>query len=222
MNLEEKFNTLLQKSRDVRLLKDEKEQIKSHLLGFIAKNPVYDVQYIQKPETKKWETFFIGMPWAKTGNLYVRSSFAALMLIFLFGSGITFAAQNALPGDFLYQVKTGINEKVLAFTKFSEQSKVEYDIQLVGMRLEEIEKVSAKNKLDTKKTAEVKKLLNIHIKNVRARIKNIKTHQAKIGAEADLQLKASVDAHTKVFERLSDEKKEDADNLKKILQEVRQ
>src|SRR3990167_5393468 len=77
-----------------------------------------------------------------------------------------------------------------------EEAKADYDIALVQLRLEEIEKVSVQKKLDGKKTATVKNLLDSHIASAKGRIASIKQQKgSNAGVEASATLEASLQAH---------------------------
>jgi len=68
----------------------------------------------------------------------VWSSVAAVLLVFVMGSGFTVsAASNALPDDSLYGVKTATENVRMAFT-FTDEAKAEYNAELADFRVEEI------------------------------------------------------------------------------------
>ncbi len=195
-NIEHKFDQTTADAKKVALLPEEKERIRQNLLKFMQEYvPVPEV-----PAAKAWYAVF-----APTKPLqYSYLSFASLLMIFFFGASVAFAAQQSLPGDLLYPVKTEITEKVLAWTMTSEEARAQYDIALVQLRLEEIEKVSAEKKLDQKASANVQRLLTNHIADIKSHVDTIeKEGQSDAGIEANSELEASLNAHTGLLEKLN-------------------
>lgn len=72
----------------------------------------------------------------------------AFGLLLVLGTGIVRGAESSLPGDSLYGVKTGVNERVLSAFAFSEETKARVETYLVHRRLQEIELVLLEDKED--------------------------------------------------------------------------
>ncbi len=70
----------------------------------------------------------------------------ALLLVVTVGS-VSAAAEQTIPGDYLYPVKTRVNEKVTEAFSLSTESKIKHATKLVDRRLEEAEKVVKKERL---------------------------------------------------------------------------
>ncbi len=113
----------------------------------------------------------------------------------------------------------------MAWTKFSNQAKAQYDLSLVNTRLQEIETVTADNKLNASTSASVKQLLDSHIADLNARVQNSsKNNQPGVGIEADAQLEASLNAHAKVLGLISAGKNSNAEtrnNVGSILSDLK-
>lgn len=73
---------------------------------------------------------------------------AALVLVLVFGSGVSYAAENALPGDALYAVKTYINEPAKVALATNAEAKAEVQIELAERRIEEAAILAAEGRLD--------------------------------------------------------------------------
>lgn len=73
---------------------------------------------------------------------------AALVLVMVFGSGVSYAAENALPGDALYTVKTYINEPTRVALATNAEAKAEVQIELAERRIEEAAILAAEGRLD--------------------------------------------------------------------------
>lgn len=85
--------------------------------------------------------------WLSFGH---RPVAAALVIVMVFGSGVSYAAENALPGDALYTVKTYINEPAKIALATSAEAKAEVQIELAERRIEEAAILAAEGRLDEK------------------------------------------------------------------------
>lgn len=76
-------------------------------------------------------------------NIFARQSFVyASMFALLIGTGATsFAAENSLPGDILYPIKTNVNEEVVKTLAFSDTKKAKFTISRIDKRMSELEKM---------------------------------------------------------------------------------
>jgi len=73
---------------------------------------------------------------------------AALVLVLVFGSGVSYAAEGALPGDTLYSVKTMVNEPVRVAIATNAEAKAELQIELAERRIEEAAVLAVEGRLD--------------------------------------------------------------------------
>src|ERR1700733_8381579 len=134
MNIDKKFSTIVNEVKQETLSSQEKEAMRLQLRQFMKANPV------QTPWHAKFASFWGSQPAFK----YAAVSLATLAIIFGTGVGFSFAAQSALPGEFLYPVKTGVNEQVLAWFTGSDQAKAQLYISFANTRLQEVETLAAK------------------------------------------------------------------------------
>ena len=95
--------------------------------------------------------------------------------------GTSFAAQGALPGDFLYPVKTDVNENVRGAFALSADAEANLQADLLEERLEEAQALHASGKLRGDTAVDVSKRLN---------------SQVKVATEAAAKSDASVAAKT--------------------------
>ena len=89
--------------------------------------------------------------------IFLKSAPALALFLTLFligsGAGITFASQDALPGDALYPAKLAI-EKIMVATAGNVEKKTELRLEYAGRRLGEVGKmVEQKNKTGEKEVA---------------------------------------------------------------------
>lgn len=74
---------------------------------------------------------------------------AALIVVMFFGTGVSYAAEDALPGDALYAVKTYINEPAKVALATNAEAKAEVQIELAERRIEEAAILAAEGRLDS-------------------------------------------------------------------------
>lgn len=68
----------------------------------------------------------------------------AMALVLLLGTTVVHGAERSLPGDTLYTVKRGVNERVLGVFAVSPDAKARLETKFVDRRLEEIQQVIAR------------------------------------------------------------------------------
>ncbi|MFH1030597.1 MAG: DUF5667 domain-containing protein [bacterium] len=89
------------------------------------------------------------------------------------GAGISFAAYNSVPGDVFYPVKLTIEKAQISLTT-KEEDKVKLEVEFAGRRIEELNKVKAKEVNGKKKEPENTKIALDNFK------KNIATVQQRL------------------------------------------
>lgn len=191
-NLDEKFNNAVKDAKKTSLLPKEKEGIKLQLLRLIKEPP-------------QQKAFFANINYLPINNrTLIRYASVALLVLLVGGISLSVAATDALPGDPLYTIKTGVNEKVIAMTLLSDQAKAEYDINLAQLRLEEIETVALQNKLTSRSAEDVRTLLSDHLKDIQKRIVNIKEKEdIRIALELKTKLEGVLKDHEQTINKLT-------------------
>lgn len=214
MKTEEKFEKLIKEAKDnISLTGDEKKAGLAKLLLFIKEHPVRDIQQVRHNYITSTFTSFFAL---RTQRLKYASITSVILLV-LGVAGVSVAANNSLPGDVLYPVKTQVNEKVLGFMQFSPKTKAKYDIELAQLRLEEGEKIAENQALDEKTALKIRNLFDQHIKNAKAKSDN----EDDLSLEVNLRLEDSLSIHKEIINQIIDGKDDDnAKNLKDILSDV--
>ena len=133
-------------AKHTRLSSAEKAEMKNALLRHVKTNPAsgetFPVRAIPSP-------FFIN-------NLRNKKSISVLVMAgLLMGGSASFAAENTMPGDILYPIKTNVNEVVRGVVALTPKAKAEWEVRLVERRLNEVERVEAKDdaRQETKEAA---------------------------------------------------------------------
>jgi hypothetical protein len=128
----------------------------------------------------------------------------ALVVTLLLGSSLSAAAEEAVPGDKLYFLKTNVNEKVLSLVTLSSESEAELQATIAERRIKEVEKLALKGKLSTEVKVELEHKFQKHSDNAKAKIATLAS-QGKLDAAATIAAKteSSLTAHTNILKTIS-------------------
>lgn len=128
---------------------------------------------------------------------------AIIIVLLLAGSG-SIAAENAVPGDFLYPVKVTVNEEVRGALSVSSEAKAAWNTQLALRRLEEAEKLAAEARLGAEAQADIESRLAAHFAAFEEKVNELQTEgNATASAEANAGLEAALEAHADVLANIS-------------------
>jgi hypothetical protein len=79
------------------------------------------------------------------------------LLVIVLGGTLTYGAENALPGEVLYPIKTRFIEPVIDTVSFSPVAELEWEEKKVERRIMEAEALAQEDKLDEEKTIELER-----------------------------------------------------------------
>lgn len=195
----DRFEKLIAVFRSQSLSKDEKEQMLKSIRYAIAADD------LKKETSQKISIFSRFFSLQIVAN---RKVFAALclMVLVLSSAGISKAAEQSLPGDFLYPVKTSINEKIKTSLASTPQQKARVASELTIKRLDEAEALLKHGKLDENKKDVITKNLEKHNEEVKKRITEIgEDKNIRAAIDLDDQLDLSLKEHLKVLDKLAEE-----------------
>jgi hypothetical protein len=139
------------------------------------------------------------------------------------GAGVSFAAQAALPGDFLYPVKVHFNERAQAAFYFSADSRAHFEAARLETRLEEAAKLAASGQLQGNR----KMLVSEGIKTQLQLTQEASASLAESGdnqAALDLhsQIESDLLANAAVLASMTDASKNTMSDVQALLQDVSQ
>lgn len=138
-------------------------------------------------------------------NKRMVATLSLLVLIFS-TAGISRAAEQSLPGDFLYPVKTQVNERLQTSFALTSEQKARVASELTLKRLKEAEVLSKRGHLDEVRKAEITQNLTKYNDEVKKRITEVSENESKIkAADLDEKLDVSLGKHTEVLDELSKE-----------------
>ncbi len=152
--MKKRFEELINNAKDLKMDAEDKRDIKNVLLQEMRNNR----------ETQE-ERPSHGFSWGFLSIYRTRIAFVATF-VFLLGGITSFAAENAMPDDFLYSVKTNFNEKMITVFSFGIESKAERETYLTERRLEEMKVLTSRDSIDRATTLDIDNRLTGHIERI--------------------------------------------------------
>ena len=120
----------------------------------------------------------------------------ALVIAAAVGGGTALAAENALPGDPLWSVKVGVDERLAGMLATDDQAQAQWDLAAIQTRLGEAQQLSSKGALTAQTEADLADNLNVHVDDLSARVATLqRTGQAQAAATLAADFQASM-AHS--------------------------
>ncbi len=144
MKLNQKYNQIV---KNVLMTEQEKSAMRASLIWHVRSNSV------------PVKSHFYNLPMFRYGMAFV-------FLILASGSGVSFASQNALPGDFSYTTKLQI-EEIKGITKTTPKQKLIFNKKRAETRLQEMKTLLAKDEATPDKIAIASKELESHIQQAK-------------------------------------------------------
>ncbi len=137
--MKENFKNFIKRARAKKLSENEKDILRSKILEFISFNPIRgkapilrDRNYISIFEVK----------------YFMRAASIALVCVLVVGgSGVSYAAAKALPGETLYSVKININENIEETFATTPKAKLAVQSEHIQRRLDEAQELRKEQKL---------------------------------------------------------------------------
>ncbi len=163
-----KFEDLIKILKQIKLTDSEKNHSRGGLLKFMADHSVRTHKLSPVPRGR----FFRLMP-------------ASLIIALLVGGGVSFAAEQSLPGDILFPVKVSLNENIKTALALNAESKAKIQSALAQKRLEEAEKLAVQGRLNEATKTEIE----LNFANRANKVKKIVT---------DLEAKGNIDLAAKI------------------------
>ncbi len=149
------------------------------------------------------------------------SAFAAVIILVGAGSGISYAAENSLPGDLLYPVKVNLTERVIASLQTSPDGVANYQAALVEKRLSEAASLLKKNALTDARKEVIRAYLKKSTERVQARLTELaETQKATEALALGADFESSLSAHDKELRSLQEQSHEGATVLADLLSDV--
>lgn len=189
-----KFEEQLYKAgQKIGLTFDEREAMRARLLSSIA--------HSEREILSPYSPFFY---WRQV-SMYVKPQYVSMaLLVVLLVGGVSAAAERALPGEPLYQVKTSVNENVLGLFAFTPQSKAQLHTELAVRRLEEVEKLAIAGKLDATTTAAAEVKIDSNLAVIKDSVKQLESDNNSAAAvDTSSKAESTLKVHEAILDTLA-------------------
>jgi tetratricopeptide (TPR) repeat protein len=208
------FTQFKEAAQAIVLSKREKDRMREHLISYMEYKPIRNTQ------TASEASYFSMFPFFR-----VHHYTGALLIAFLVTTssfGVTFAADDALPGDLLYNVKVNINEEIKSVLQNSPESRIAWNKERAERRLLEASQLAAEGRLDEKNKEKVSKLFAEHTEEMIQEVRAVEVQDPALAAEASGEFEESLDTHEAVLARLIVEQDDEVNNdSRELVEQVR-
>lgn len=181
--------------QEIRLSEAQRMRMQNVLLGYMRFHPLL------KPET----TYTRASMWVV--YLY-RPIAAVLILVFVIGSGVSYAAESALPGDLLYTIKTTVNEPARLALATNDEEKAVVEIELAERRVAEASALAAEERLDEETENTLAHALEAHVESAASLVEKIEESDSLAAAELSTRFESRLRAREEVLARVRTSKDE--------------
>ena len=220
--MKDEFDKLIDTAKNLELGAAEKESMKTALLSHTQENPVRIWNDARLNIKRQKSSFNILEALSLRPILLVKNMAIGLIIALLFSGGISFAAENALPGDILYPVKIGINEEVRSALTFDSEAKAHWSSRVVERRLEEAEELIAQGGLSADAREKIETNFEKHAENVREIVAQFETEKnLKAASDIESNFEVSLRAHENILNHIAESKADSGTEMRPIIERVR-
>lgn len=189
--MSQKFEKLIEKAgSEYSLSSDERAKMTRMVREYMSYKPLPHAESYSISVSYRWFSFAH------------RPLAAALVLVLIFGSGVSYAAENALPGDTLYSIKTYVNEPARLALATNAEAKAEIQIELAERRINEAAVLAAEGRLDGDTQEELVVAFESHATAASENIE--KTDETDSGAAVELasRFETRLAAHNEILTKV--------------------
>jgi|GEM_PF-5713972 len=182
---------ILTRGKEVQLSVSEKNEMRKALLNMMSQVPLAASVAAPRHSYSFRSLWMIRMP-------------ITIALVLALSAGTSFAAQRAIPGDILYPVKVGVNEKVETLLAVSPKGSASVGVKHALTRLEEAVKLAENGKLDVVTQAQVKEDFYQNIADIKSNLKKLEgTGDFNAAADINGKFEEALGGHLGAFVELS-------------------
>lgn len=176
MNKDTHTKEYLQKLASLKLSDSSRVRMEKNLLEYAQFHSVSDGVRVGE-EVRSIEQVPLRTSLFSLKRMYMP--FVILFAVMITG-GTSFAAQGAVPGDFLYTVKTEVNEPVRSAFAVGANAEAKLQTKIIAERIKEAEELKSEGKLEGKVAAKLAANIQTHVaKATKANIKSTETVRAQ-------------------------------------------
>ena len=200
--MDNEFESIIKAVKNIKLNEDEKFLMRQNVLNSKISSPYYVTQGVK--------SFYFSFSKFKFAPAFV------VILIVILAGGTSAFAEKAIPGDFLYGIKTLVNEPVTGIFALTKKEKTVWQEQLVERRLGEVQKLISKNDLNETKRIYLEDKIKSQIDqfSINANELALQKNESTNSSDLNIRLQASLKAYQNVLTTISDETNIDADTKK--------
>lgn len=133
---------------------------------------------------------------------------ATLSVLLVFG-GVAYAAEDALPGEALYAVKTEFNERVREGIARSPEAKARWYAEAAERRAVEAEALAVRGELSAQAAEGLAERLEVHITRAEEFTRMVREEDGERGEALEMRLAAALEAHAFVLDTVLEEEGEE-------------
>lgn len=216
------FSKLVEKAKTNSLTEREKRALFLAVDTYVENNPIYikesasenataGAPVFTRPQHSIPSPFMSGFgdrfqSFVSSWHIHSFKTVVAVFVIMIFGvGGSSLAAQNSLPGNFLYPIKVNINEGIKTAI-LSGPARASYEVERVKIRIDEAKQLVAQDKFTPQVQEQLATQLTSHIESVQKDINTLtKKGDLKVAFEISTDLEHSLEESQASVIQLSNE-----------------
>ncbi len=187
---------LIRAIKETKMTDSEKAVVRHNISFFIEHN---SAAADRKYRPVKASPYFsrLSFPWMKTVAI-------ALVVMIAGGGSLAYASVDALPGDFLYDAKVNFTEELVAATKMTHETRIEYQGARVEKRLNEVDTMLKNGTMTENRRARAEASLQKQLDTLSKKMDKLpENKKAKIVLRTASMLTPSLQAHGEAMRQLS-------------------
>lgn len=197
----EQMNTDISLCTRTEFSRAKKEIIRGQVVSFMDAHPAFSSvetskEYIEEPHFAPFDLLF-----------FTKMKFVGMTLIITLtlGASVSYAAQDALPGDSLYGIKTNVNEGVRGWFARSPKQEARLHVIFAEERMKETEILVAKGGIKPEIASELEENFKKQADAISANISKLTSENKHEDAlEVSAQFESSLKAHESVLSGLDE------------------
>lgn len=206
-------------TKSVVLTEEEKAGMRDMLVQYMEYKPIRG----SASQSNTKESAFLkklSFPYFRSHHFTGAMLIAAMVASSSFG--VSFAADEALPGDLLYNIKVNINEEIKSALLSTDESRISWERERAERRLVEASKLESEGRFDVAKKEKVSKLFAEHTRAMVEQVRAVEESDPVLVAEMSSMFEDSLDAHEAVLARLIVEQESTTDkSARELVAQVR-
>lgn len=195
-----KFEEFIEKTKYMGLTRKENAEGRRVLMAAIAERSAVN-------ELPDHAMSRVSMPLVFINKLFAKPMPIILAIALFAAGGVSYAAENSLPGDVLWPVKVNVNEEVRLAFALSPEGKAEWEALRAERRLEEAGVLAAEGQLNAETGAVIQARLNEHLNSSLHYVEGKEER-----AEAIVRFEAAIKAHQQIWAEIASGEVESAQN----------